>query len=393
MNLNLPSIRDVKDLRGKTVLLRVDLNVPVKDGKVTDPFRIDRSIETIRFLSQSGAKTVLLSHLEDDKGTLEPIARYLVATFPTLVFIKDIFAPQTKKDVSSMKEGNVILFENLRNWPGEKQNDQNFANYLAGFAEYYVNEAFSVSHRNHASIVLLPKLLPSFIGIEFEREIKELSLAFHPDHPFVLIVGGVKFDTKFPLIKKFFNIADKIFIGGAIASSFFKHQGLFVGDSVVFDAPEIKNFDEAIKEGKVILPIDIRVQSKGFINIKRPDQISVGEKIWDMGPETEKELAKIISDAKFIVWNGPMGYFEEGAVLGNNACAKAVSESKATSIVGGGDTLASIKDLDIMNKIYFVSTGGGAMLDFLANGTLPGIEAIEKEIKPEEVSWIKKIFS
>ncbi|MEI8337759.1 MAG: phosphoglycerate kinase [bacterium] len=390
---DLPLIRDAKNLKGKTVILRVDLNVPVKDGWVTDPFRIERSLETIKFLSQSGAKTILVSHLEDDKGTLEPIARYLVASFPTMVFVKDIFNPDTKNSVSSMREGGVVLFENLRNWPGEKLNDQNFAKHLASFADIYVNDAFSVSHRKHASIVSLPKLLPSFIGMEFEREIKDLSLAFHPEHPFTLIIGGVKFDTKFPLLKKFFNIADKIFIGGAIANSFFKHQGFFVGDSVVFESPEMKNFDDAVKMGKIILPTDLRVQSKGFINVKNPTQVSVGEKIWDIGPETEKTLAKIIEDSKFIVWNGPMGYFEEGAIQGNDACAKAIGESKATSIVGGGDTIASIQKLGIMNKIYFVSTGGGAMLDFLANGTLPGIESIKENKKPEEKSsWISKIF-
>ena len=391
--MGIPLIKDVKDLKGNTVILRIDLNVPVKDGKVTDPFRIERSLETIKFLSANGAKTILISHLEDDKGTLEPVARYLVATFPTMVFVKDIFNPDTKRTVSSMRDGGVVLFENLRNWPGEKQNDQNFAKHLASFADIYVNDAFSVSHRNHASIVLLPKLLPSFIGFEFEKEIKELSLAFYPEHPFTLIIGGAKFDTKLPLIKKFFNIADKIFIGGAIANSFFKHQGLFVGDSVAFESPEMENFDEAVKSGKIVLPIDLRVQSKGFINVKKLTQVSVGEKIWDIGPETEKELKKIIEDSKFIVWNGPMGYFEEGAVLGNDACAKAIGESKATSIVGGGDTIASIQKLGIMNKIYFVSTGGGAMLDFLANGTLPGIDVIKENIKTEESSsWFRKIF-
>lgn len=390
--IDLPSIKNVKDLKGKTVLLRVDLNVPIKDGKVTDPFRIERSLETLKFLSGCGARTILISHLEDDKGTLEPVARYLVATFPTMVFVKDIFNPDTKKTVSAMREGGVVLFENLRNWPGEKTNDLNFAKHLASFADIYVNEAFSVSHRNHASVVLLPKLLPAYIGVEFQREIKELSLAFYPEHPFTLILGGVKFDTKFPLIKKFFNVADKIFIGGAIANSFFKHQGFFVGDSVAFDSPEIKNLDGAVKDGKIVLPTDLRVQSKGFVSVKNPSQISVGEKIWDIGPATEKALEKIIKDSKFIVWNGPMGYFEEGAVAGNDACADAIGESKATSIVGGGDTIASIQKLGIMNKIYFVSTGGGAMLDFLANGTLPGIEAIQENIKVEKPSFFQKIF-
>ena len=308
MDKNIPSLKDWRNLKGKRVLLRLDLNVPIKDGKVTDPFRIDRSMKTLKFLNEAGARTVITSHLEDDKGTLEPVAKYLVNLFPRLVFVKDVFSTKAEDEAKRMKDGGFVLFENLRNWSGEKSNDPDFAKRLASFADYFVNDAFSVSHRNHASIVGLPKLLPSCIGFEFEREIKELSLAFHPEHPFLLIIGGIKFETKLPLIQKFFNVADKIFIGGAIANSFFKSQGLFIGDSAGADSPEttnkeLKKFQSAVNEGKIILPVDVRAQSKGFVTVKTPDKISVGEKIWDIGTETEKKLKQLILDAKFIVWN------------------------------------------------------------------------------------------
>ncbi len=392
-NLRIPTLKNCKNLKGKKVLLRLDLNVPIKDGEVTDSFRIERSLRTLKFLYDAGAHTVIASHLEDDKGTLEPVAKYLVNIFPRLVFVKDIFSVKAEDEAKRMKDGGFVLFENLRNWSGEKSNDLDFSKRLASFADYFVNDAFSVSHRSHASVVGVPKLLPSCIGFEFEKEIKELSLAFHPEHPFLLIVGGIKFETKLPLIQKFFNIADKIFIGGAIANSFFKSQGLFIGDSAGADSQEIKKFQGAVGSGKIILPVDVRAQSRGFVSVKPPDKISVGEKIWDIGTETEKNLKVLIDEAKFIVWNGPLGYFEEGGVEGNEACAKAIAESKATSIVGGGDTVASIEHLNIMEKMYFVSTGGGAMLDFLANGTLPGIEAIKENFQTQNISWLQKIFS
>ena len=328
------SILEAGDLKGKKVLVRVDWNVPIEDGKVVDDFRIKKSLPTLEYLKGAGAKVVIATHLEPEDTDTKLLQTYV---------------PKGMK-----------LLENLRTNPGEESNSKEFAEKLASKINIYVNEAFSVSHRRHASIVGVPLYLPSYIGLQFALEIKELSKAFSPKKPFLLILGGAKFDTKLPLLKKFIHIADYIFVGGALANNFFKEQGVDIGHSLASEG----NFGlkELLNTGKIILPEDTIIKDG---------------KILDAGPRTMENLKSIISASKLVLWNGPLGGYENGYKVATLALAKIISESSCESIIGGGDTIASIKELDLFDKFSFVSTGGGAMLDFLATGTLPGIEALK----------------
>ncbi len=297
------SITEAGDLNGKRVLVRVDWN----GGNA---FRIEQTLPTINYLMQNGAQVILATHLEN--GDTESFKK---------------FVPR-----------GVELLPNLRENPGEMANSDEFAKELAEKADIYVNEAFSVSHRNHASIVGVPKLLPSYAGICFLKEVEELSKAFTPPHPFLLILGGAKIETKLPLVEKFSQIADGIFIGGAMA----KHAA----ETALAQNP------------KVFFPT-------GDLSAL------------DANAETLENLKLKIGNAKFIIWNGPLGQYETGHTQYTRELAKILSEASADVIVGGGDTLAAIESLNILEKFSFVSTAGGAMITFLATGTLPGIEALK----------------
>ncbi len=305
------SIKEATNLSGKRVLVRVDWNVPIINGEVFDDFRIAKSLETINYLVEAGAKVTLCTHLEPEELSTEPLKKFV-------------------------PEGAELL-ENLRKNAGEKSNSEEFAKELASKADIFVNEAFSVSHREHASIVLLPKLLPSFAGLNFIKEVSELSKAFNPKHPFLFILGGAKFETKLPLVKKFQNIADDIFIAGANAKP--------AQDAGFGEMPNIT------------LPV-------GDVTAT------------DLTEENLEILKERISKAEFIVWNGPLGKYEEGLKEGTLKLAQILGDSGKEVMVGGADTLAAIKELGIFDKFSFVSSGGGAMLDFLANETLVGIEAL-----------------
>lgn len=330
------SILEAGNLKNKRVLVRVDWNVPFDNSSgqatVADDFRIRESMLTIENLLSRGAKVILATHLEAGIS-VEPLKKFLPSE--------------------------VELLENLRNDPREVANDESFAKELASRADIFVNEAFSVCHRGHASIVSVPKLLPSYAGLHLEKEVKELSKAFNPEPPFLLIIGGAKFETKLSLIKKFIEIADEIFVGGALAHNFFKEQGADIKNSLVSDGNF--NLERLLETKKIILPKDL---------------VWLGDKIVDAGPETLNDLKMRLEKAKLVIWNGPLGNFEIGYGVATRELAKLITNSKANSIIGGGDTLAAIKNENLLDKFSFVSTGGGAMLDFLANGTLPGIEAL-----------------
>jgi phosphoglycerate kinase len=305
------TILEAGDLNGKRVLVRVDWNEPLENGEVRDDFRIQKSMPTLEYLKNSGAKVIIATHLEPDGASIEPLQKYV-------------------------PEG-MELLENLRNNPGEKANDPKFAEELAGRADIFVNEAFSESHREYASIISVPKLLPSFVGLLFAEEVRQLSRTFNPPHPFLCIFGGAKFETKLPLIEKFLNIADKIFIVGANA----KPASLL---------PLGQN-------QKIILPL-------GDVAALDADEVNINL------------MKEKITNAIFILWNGPLGKYEDGYTTGTLKLAQILADSGKQTIVGGGDTLAAIKELNLFDKFTFVSTAGGAMLDFLANETLPGIEVL-----------------
>ncbi len=375
--MKLPTIEDAGDIAGKYVLLRLDLNTPIDMGKVADPYRIDQVIPTIDMLRLKKAKIIILAHTEaKDNTSLLPIHDYLNG-FVKTEFAKDLFSPATIKLVADMEEGDVLMLENLRLDPGEKANDPEFAKKLAAYGDLYVNDAFSVSHRKHASLVGVPKLLPSYFGPHFIKEVENLSKAFTPSHPFLFILGGAKFDTKLPLIQKYLDKADHVVIAGALANNVYKTRGYETGTSLVSEGEF--GIEEMLRNPKFIVPCDVTVKkSDGSLSLKNVNAIAPDEYVGDVGPETISRIEELVKGAALIVWNGPLGNYEEGFFDKTEQLAQIIADSKATTIVGGGDTLASIEKLGLMDKFTFVSTAGGAMLDFLVNETLPAIEALTK---------------
>jgi phosphoglycerate kinase len=371
------SIKQIKNIKGKTVLMRVDFNVPILNGKVEDDFRIKKALPSIKFLRAHGAKIILIAHLGKGGDTLAPVAKVL-NKFVKVKFVPEVIGAEATKIAAEMKNGEVIMLENLRNDKGEKECNEFFAMNLAKLADIYVNEAFSVSHREDASIVLLPKLMPPYAGFQLEDEVKNLSRAFEkPKHPFLFILGGAKFSTKMPLIQKYLKLADQVFIGGALADDFLKAKGYEVGRSLVDDANyNIKKF---LKNKKLILPSDVVVRNQNksskLVN-KKVSDVKKDENIFDVGKESVASLAPIIKKSKLILFNGPLGKYEEGGGVSTKEVLKLIAHSRAESIIGGGDTVALINEMKMEKEFSFVSTGGGATLDFLANGTLPGIKAL-----------------
>lgn len=336
------SIEEANILKGTIVMVRADWNVPMKDGQVSDTARIEASKKTIEYILNKGGKAIVVSHFGDGTDSILPAVEAARAVFAgkEVKYVRDPWNENSsdgKIVVSNLKENEIAVFENLRFWM-EKENDESFAHKLADFADIYINEAFSTSHRAHTSIVSVPKLLPSFAGFHFLDEFQKLSEVFDPEHPFLFILGGAKFETKLPLVQKFLDSADQVFIGGAMV----KHAR-DLGYS---------------KYEKIIFPVGNDVAL-------------------DANDETIEMLRQKIEDAKMVLWNGPLGNYENGYKEGTLALAKILAESKAKVILGGGDTVSAIKELNMQDKVYFISLAGGAMLDFLANGTLPGIEALK----------------
>ncbi len=358
-------------LAGRTVLVRLDLNVPIEDDQVADDFRIKKILPTIEYLRAAGARLIILSHLGRAAASLKPVAEYLREFFP-VEFAPSLAAAEARQPLPAHA---ILLLENLRRDPGEAANDPAFTDRLARLGDLYVNEAFASSHREHGSIVGLPRRLPAYIGFVFAEELKNLSRVFKPQHPLTVILGGAKFETKLPAVRKFIDLADKIFIYGALAHAFFKEQGYELGQSLVDrDTTLARPF---LHHPKIVLPVDVRVKNSERVFIKRPDQLKSDDNILDVGLASIEKLLPAIAESRFILWNGPLGNFERGFHGSTEAAAKLIAGSNATTIVGGGDTLAAIRALDIFDQFDFVSTAGGAMLDFLAYGTLPGIEALK----------------
>ena len=375
------TIRDIEYVDGVKVLVRADFNVPINKGAVGDDFRIRAALPTIDFLKEKGAVIILISHLESidgDNPSLAPIAKHLEKLGRAVTFIKDLKHAHQIIEAGA-KSSTIFLLENIRFSDGEKNNDPQFAKELASLADVYVNEAFPVSHRAHASIVGIPKFLPSYAGLQFEKEVSHLSKAFSPSHPFVFVLGGAKFDTKLPLIARFSTMADCIFLGGALGNDALAAKGVSVGASKVSNGTV--DISAMVSQSNIILPVDATVQNHSS---KEINAIGAKDAILDAGPKTLALVGEKIKTAKFILWNGPLGPYEDGYVEGTKSVAKMIADrtqadSSVVSMVGGGDTLAAIANLGIEDKFTFVSSGGGAMLDFLAKGTLPGIEALRQD--------------
>lgn len=369
-----PLLKDAGNLKGRRVLLRLDLDVPVLNGAVQNAFRIESAKKTLTFLREGGAKTLIVGHIgRDPKETLRPVFEYLKKSVP--VSFAETMEDAARK-MARLPAGEFLLLQNLRSFAGEAKNDLTFAKGLASLADLFVNEAFAVSHREHASIVGVPTLLPSFAGFVFAEEVRNLSKAFTPAHPALLILGGAKFETKIPLIERFLDIADNIYIGGALANDIYRARGYEMGVSLVSDC----TLNQALLENpKVHVPSDVIVRTDSGNEEKGADTVGKTEKIVDAGSEAIADLRALIGKAKFVLWNGPLGEYEAGFDAGTIALAQLLAECDAETIIGGGDSLAVVSKLGLLERFSFVSTGGGAMLEFLAHKTLPGIEALKKQ--------------
>lgn len=370
-----------KELQGKRVLVRSDFNVPMgANGEVGDVFRLRRGWETIRYLSERGAKVIVVSHIgRAPEESLEPVARAL-QQFGAITFVKDITGAQAKAAVAAMKDGDIILLENLRSDPREKKNDESFARELASLADMYVGDAFAVAHREDASVVGVPKLIPKYAGLLMRDEVKELTEALHPPRPSIAIVGGSKFETKDPIIRSFLEVYDLVCVVGAIANDCLKGKGFPVGRSKISEHVPAKDVCE---NPRLLIPNDVTAEDSGKnAAVKKPQDVLPDDKIVDIGPDTVSALAPYIAAAKFITWNGPTGIFEEGYLAYTAAIAeliaKRVEKGGLHCVIGGGDTISALAATGVPEeKLGFFSTGGGAMLEFLLKGTLPGIEALE----------------
>lgn len=371
MHENLPKISDVTELEGKRVLVVGGIDVPVQEGEIVETFRLDRIKPTIDFLQKAGAKIILIGHIGHDvpESTL-PVARYF-----GLEYVDSLDPKVISEKVATLNSGEGIVLKNVRSDAREEKNDESFARELASCADLYVNEDFPTSHRSYVSIVGIPSFLPSYAGLEFESEVKHLSSALTPEHPSLVIFGGAKADTKIPLVHQFAGKADVLFVGGSLANTLFKVKGYETGVSLVDG--DLQEAKKILDYTNVILPVDVMACAENMCLTKSPDALEPNENMLDIGLDTIQQLGKEISKAKFVLWNGPLGVYEKGYKEGTESLAKILAESKAITIVGGGDTVASIKKLGLLDKFTFVSIGGGAMIEFLVKGTLPAIEALK----------------
>jgi phosphoglycerate kinase len=365
------------ELKGKYILVRAGFDVPLNaEGEVADMFRVKRSAETLVYLSGVGARVIVLSHIgRDPEETNAPVARAL-AHHLKVHYVPDILGDAARQARTAMRAGEVLLLENLRRDPREVKNDDGFARELAALGDVYVGDAFSAAHRAHASIVGIPKYLPHYAGMLMCEEVKQLDAARTPPHPSFAILGGAKFETKAPLIKQLLKTYDHLFVTGALANDVFKVKGLPVGRSLI--SAELPGQD-VLHDSHFLAPIDVTVERLDMqARVKSPADVEEGDKIVDIGPDSVKDIAPLIEQAKFILWNGPTGLFEDGYISWTHAIAELIAESSAQKVIGGGDTIAAILESGVAEEqLGFLSTGGGAMLEYLLQGTLPGIEALQ----------------
>jgi 3-phosphoglycerate kinase len=385
------NLRDI-EVRGKRVLVRCDFNVPTDDkGGISDKFRINQAIPTIEYLRNAGAMTVLVSHLgrpegKEKKYSLKPVADYLDEKIGNVKFYKDCVGGGAEKEVSKLKEGEVILLENLRFYSEEEANDLEFSKKLAKLGDVFVQEGFSVCHREHASVVGVASLLPAYPGFLLEKEVSVLKKALeNPERPLVSIVGGVKLATKIKLLERLLNISDYVLVGGKIANTILVLKGICVKDGWSQEEADLLDVVQRIDltSTKLHLPVDgviaLKDLTQKYMRIGAVGTLKKDENIYDIGPDTVEKFKAIIKEAKTVIWNGPMGYSELTAFEnGTREIMKAVAENEGFSIMGGGETAEAIAKFGIEDKIEHISTGGGAMLDFISGEELPGIKILEK---------------
>lgn len=387
------TVKDV-DVRGKRVLVRVDFNVPLAEGMVTDDTRVRAALPTLRYLVDHGARVIVMSHLGRPKGerdpqySLRPVRRVLQRLLGrNVVFVDDIIGSEAHEAVDRMVGGEIIMLENLRFHPGEKANDPEFAKALASLADIYVNDAFGAAHRSHASTVGVAQFLPAVAGLLLAREVETLTaMLTDPERPFVAILGGSKVSDKIGVIDRMLECVDTLLIGGGMCFTFLVAKGVDVGKSLVepeWIEPARQMLDRALERGvEIMLPVDFVVADQivedADTTIVGREEIPSGMMGLDIGPTTTELYRGAISTARTIFWNGPMGVFEMSPFeTGTREVAVAVARNnRAVSIIGGGDSVAALKKFDLEERVTFVSTGGGASMKLLEGAPLPGVEAL-----------------
>ena len=387
---NKKSIRDI-DVNGKRVLVRVDYNVPVKEGKVGDDTRIRAAMPTLSYLLEHGAAVILCSHLGRPKGgpdpkfSLRPVADYLSKLVgKPVAFTEDCVGPAAEAAAKALKPGDILLLENTRFHPEEEKNDLDLAKKLASLAEIYVNDAFGSAHRAHSSTEGVARFLPAVAGFLMEEEIRYLGQTIaNPKRPFIAILGGAKISDKIGVIVNLLTKADQVLIGGGMANTFFKAQGYSVADSLV-EEEALEKARQILAEGgnRLRLPVDVvigdKFEAEAASKTMEMAEIPVGWRILDIGPKTVAAYTKALAGAGTVVWNGPMGVFEfPKFAAGTVGVAKAVAESGAVSIIGGGDSVAAVTQAGLEKSITHISTGGGASLEMLEGLVLPGLAALQ----------------
>jgi len=387
------TVRDV-EVGGKRVLMRVDFNVPLQDGAITDDRRIRAALPTIEYLLEKGATVIAMSHLGRPKGQvvedlrLTSVAARLSELLDRPVTkLDDCIGPDVERAVGQAQPGDVILLENLRFHAGEKKNDPEFAKQLAAVAELYVNDAFGAAHRAHASVVGVAEYLPAVAGFLMEKELQALGGVLEaPEHPFIAILGGAKISGKIEVIDNLLPQVERLLIGGGMANTFFKAQGYPVGDSLVED-DVLDIAKQALEKAgdKLMLPVDVVIadafDAEANSKVVPVDQVPEGWRILDVGPETLQRFSEALSQARTVIWNGPMGVFEfPQFAKGTFAVAKMLAELdqiNATTVIGGGDSAAAVQQSGLADNMSHISTGGGASLEFLEGKTLPGVAALD----------------
>lgn len=388
------TVRDIQ-VEGKKVLVRCDFNVPMRDGKITDDVRITSALPTITYLMEQGAKVILMSHMGRPKGepkkefTLAPVAERLTALLGKEVLFAQsdvVIDDSVQKAVDAMNNGDVVLLENTRYRKEETKNQEPFTGELASLGEIFVNDAFGTAHRAHCSTAGVASYMPAVSGFLIEKELQFLGDAVNdPRRPFLAIMGGAKVGDKVPVIENLMKKVDSLIIGGGMAYTFFKAMGREIGTSIL-DEESVDIAADVLKKAKeqgveLLLPVDVVCASE-FSNdaaVKTADADHMPEDMMglDIGPETRKLYAEVISKAGTIVWNGPMGVFEmENFAQGTKAVATAMAQCKATTVIGGGDSAAAVAQFGLGEKMSHISTGGGASLEFLEGKELPGVAAL-----------------